>query len=326
MKRNGIMQILLLILIVVVIGATLVFGIYFWMKPAVETTTVAWFAAIFGGALIYVSGWLILGGYNTFREQKAVANGIHGNFPKGKFLAAAVGTIIPLEYTLKAPLTHRDCVYYTYSIKHEELDSEKKKVDVIDFSGEAMVPCVVKTPYGNVRVLSKPALLKGFKSAYPGDYDRADLYIKSTKFKEFNLNNPLEAYDYANEIVRLLELKTGQMRSDVKLSDAENTRGLTLKEEIVPPGAEVCVVGKFDSNEEAFYTPKSQFGADSGIQIIKGKGKSVLTKLRWKSASLLIIGSTILIATIVGLFILRSKAVTLKIKITENAKKIIVWH
>jgi len=320
------MQILLLILIVVVIGTSLVLGIYFWMKPAFEKNTSVWFIAIFGDVLIYVAGWLIMGGYNIFREQKAVASGIRGDFPKGKYLAAAVGIIIPLDYKLKSPLTQLDCVYYTYSMGHEELDSEKKRVDVVDFSGEAMVPCAVKTSYSIVRLLSKPALLKGFKSAFPDDYNRADLYIESTKFDEFNLNNPLDALAYANEIVRLLELKTGEMRSDVKLSYAENSQGLNLKEEIVPPGAEVCVIGKFDSKEKAFYTPKFQFGATSGIQIIKGKGKSVLTKLRWKSASLLIIGAILLIATIVGLFIMRAKAPTLNIKVSENAKKIIVCH
>jgi len=326
MKRNKIMQILLLILIIVVIGATLVFSIYFWMKSATESTTIAWFAAIFGGTLIYVSGWLILGSYNTFREQKAVANGIRGDFPKDDYLAAVVGTIIPLDYTLKAPLSHREAVYYTYSIEHEELDPDKNRIDVIDFSGEALAPCAVKTSYGNVRLLSKPAMLKGFKTVFPDDYDRADLYIESTKFDEFNLNNPLDAYEFANEIVSLLELKAGEMRSDVKLSYAENSRGLTLKEEIVPPGAEVCVIGRFDSKEKAFYTPKFKFGADSGIQIIKGKGKTLLTKLRWKSTILFVIGTIVLISSIAGLFVLRAKIVTLNIKVTENAKKIIVWH
>lgn len=308
------------ILLYLVILSVLIISIYFWMKPIQPAPPMALVIAVFGGVALLVGGCLLCLGHYRIREYKTIARAMRGEMPEDGETAAAIGTVVACNGVLKAPLTGRECVYYRYEIEHEERDrsEDNDTTTVIDFSGDALAPCAVRTAYGDVNIEGRPAELRGFRVEIVRDHARADEYIRTTKFQEFDLVDPFQAVPFAREVYRSLGQRGREMRSDYRLSDATDSSGLWLKEWILPVQVEVCAIGRFDASGNALYNAPQRTGHGSGIQIIRGNGSVVLKRLWWKAALLIPGGILLLVGSVAGLIWIHRKLRLKKYGVHQN--------
>jgi hypothetical protein len=314
------MALIYAILLYLVFLSVLITGIYFWMKPVQPAPPVALVVAVFGGVAILVGGCVLCLGHYKVCEYKTIACAMRGEMPEDGDIAAAIGTIVACEGILNAPLTGRECVYYRYEMEHEERDhsEDDDTTTVTDYSGDALAPCAVRTSFGDVNIEGRPAELRGFRVEIVKDHARADEYIRTTEFQEFNLDDPFQAIPFAREVYRSLGQRGRKMRSDYRLSDATDSSGLWLKEWILPAQVEVCAIGRFDASGTALYNAPQRTGHGSAIQIIKGNGAAVLRSLWWTAALLIPGGILLLIGSVAGLIWIRRKLRLKKYGVHQN--------
>ena len=105
-------------------------------------------------------------------------------------LATVSGTIQPLREPLAAPFSHTPCVLCEYDIAGPQRVAAARAQDNSnsgsDYAGFLMVPCVIRTINGDVRLLGFP-LVEGFEEAQCYSYTAARNardFLRTTEFED----------------------------------------------------------------------------------------------------------------------------------------------
>ena len=209
--------------------------------------------------------------------------------PRDGERVAIAGTIEPTGEVLRAPLSGQPCVAYDYSISHipdpnpfigkKPEDQPSRPSPVIDRSGMALAPSVIRSGVREVRLLAFPGF-EGFPESNldEGKVGRARSYVAATKFTEHSVLDSLD------QVRKVIEDRSGHLRMDWKMTsyaDLENSR---FEERIVPVGAKACAVGLYSAKENGI-VPQAGTG---GVTLIKGTRAEALSYLRTQGAGSLI--------------------------------------
>jgi len=208
--------------------------------------------------------------------------------PKDGERVAVAGTIEPTGEPLRAPLSGRPCVVYDYSISHipelpaligKPANQSSRPSPVIDRSGMALAPSIIRSGLREVRLLAFPGM-EGFPSSAlkDGKVERAREYIAATPFTEQSI------FNFAGQVTRLIEDRSGSLRVDWKMTSHEDLEDSRFEERVVPVGAKACVVGLYSAKENAI-VPRAGVG---GVRLIRGTREEALAFLRDKSGGSLI--------------------------------------
>ncbi|HEV7920061.1 MAG TPA: ankyrin repeat domain-containing protein [Thermoanaerobaculia bacterium] len=221
-------------------------------------------------------------GRDAKRAEAAVRGESYAAPQDGETLAA-YGTIRALGKPLITPFTHKPAVMYSYDIEHMEKRANSQWEPVKDYSGMALTPSAIDTPYGPVRLLGYPEL-EGFeKASYDTDeeLDNARAYIRSTTFARMTVGK------IYREVKDLMTDDDGEMRKDFEIgtSDPELPDN-TLKEEIIENGEQVCAIGRW-SQQRGGLLPDREGGL---VRVVRGTPQEVVAKLRAKRTSSMAIG------------------------------------
>ena len=225
------------------------------------------------------------------RDGRIVARS--GGAPRDGERVAIAGTVEPLGEILTAPLSGAPCVVYDYEISHvpkRSSDSDPRVQStsngpVVDRGGMALAPVVIRSGVREVRLLAYPGL-EGFDSTEPADARaRAHSYIAKTPFKDTSVFNVF------SELSKVLDDRSGSVRVDWRNTSHDNLDDSSFKERCVPPGAKVCVVGRYSAKENAI-VPQANVG---GVRMIAGTREDALFHLK-ASGIVSIVGAVLLIA------------------------------
>ncbi|MGZ5571820.1 MAG: ankyrin repeat domain-containing protein [Usitatibacter sp.] len=215
--------------------------------------------------------------------------------PRDGERVAIAGTIEATGEPLRAPLSGLDCVVYDYSISHvpkpppligKAKNQSSQPSPVIDRSGMAMAPSIIRSGVREVRLLAFPGL-EGFPGSTLGDgtIERARGYIAATKFKEQSVLNAV------GQVTKVMEDRSGSLRVDWKMGSHTELENSAFEERLVPVGAKACVVGHYSAKENAI-VPQADTG---GVRLIRGSREEALAFLRDKGGGSLIAAALFLL-------------------------------
>jgi hypothetical protein len=201
--------------------------------------------------------------------------------PKDGERVAIAGTIEPTGELLRAPLSGQPCVVYDYMISHipdlsilddgQRKDQTSRPSPVVDRSGMALAPSIIRSNLREVRLLAYPGLEDfPYSTLDDGKLGRARDYIAATPFTEQSVLNATE------QVTKIIEDRSGNLRVDWKMTSHEVLETSRFEERIVPPGAKACVVGLYSARENGI-VPQAGVG---GVRLIRGTRQEALESLR----------------------------------------------
>ncbi len=250
-----------------------------------------------GAAIVSFGVALGIGGLRKARLERrdaAIAARPEGPPRDGERVAIA-GTIEPTGEALRAPLSGLDCVVYDYSISHvpkpppligKPANQSSTPSPVVDHSGMAMAPSIIRSGVREVRLLAFPGI-EGFPGSTLGDgtIERARRYIAATKFTAQSLANAV------GQVAKVIEDRSGNLRVDWKMGSHEALENSRFEERVVPVGAKACVVGLYSEKENAI-VPQADTG---GVRLVRGSREEALAFLRDKGGGSLIAAALFLL-------------------------------
>ena len=175
--------------LMLVMLAGLMFGYYYWLDQVFEPP-----GSIIGGGVVGFLVLCCLGALNTARaalkDWSRLSSARFDALPGDGRLAAVSGTIHPVREPLVAPFSHTPCVLCEYDLAGPERVAAASQNDNSnsgsDYSGFLMVPCVIRTAGGEVRLLGFP-IVEGFGEARCSSYAaarNAREFLRSTEFED----------------------------------------------------------------------------------------------------------------------------------------------
>lgn len=229
------------------------------------------------------------------RRDAAILARPEGLPQDGKRVAIA-GTIEPTGEPLRAPLSGQECVVYDYSISHvpkpppligKMKNANSQPSEMIDRSGMAMAPSIIRTGLREVRLLAFPAM-EGFADSVlkDGTIERARNYIAATKFQKQSVASAM------GQVAKVIEDRSGSLRVDWKMTSHEELENSRFSERVVPPGVKACVVGLYSAQENAI-VPQADTG---GVSLIRGSREEALEFMRGRGTGSLIAAALFLLA------------------------------
>jgi hypothetical protein len=218
-----------------------------------------------------------------------VSSGSLGERPKDGEAITAVGRIRAVGPPLTAPFSGKPAVLYMYDVKHVRTVGRDVSF-VEDYSGFAQTPSVIDSPHGPIRLLGIPLLERFDNERLESEsaLQNATAWIANTQFVE--MTGLVTAF---RELKNLTTDDDGQARKDWRINDSPDLRNKQLYEQVVAPGEQVCVIGRF-SAEKGGVIP--DFTGGSVVQLVRGDPGSVAGSLWWKTARSIVAG--ILIAAL----------------------------
>ena len=215
--------------------------------------------------------------------------------PRDGERVAIAGTIEPVEETLIAPFSGAECVAYDYEATHFS-QSSRRPDEVIDRTGLALAPSIIRSGIRTIKLLAFPSM-EGFQSEVKDDasVQRAKNFLRTTPAVD---KTGILAIASVAEIAELLRDQSGTVRKDWRLSDHDDLESSFFKERAVPPGAKVCVLGRYSAEKNAVI-PEAGHG---GVRMIKGTRAEALELIREKrSSSFLSAGCLIIVPALIAL-------------------------
>ena len=204
--------------------------------PAIDSLALGLLA---GGAALPAFGLLFSSG-KRWRELGTMRAGTQGKPPVDGSKVVLVGVIQATGPLLTAPLDRTPCVTYAYDIKVYRGSGKWRMLHKVA-RGVALTPSVIATPAGRFKLLVVPDLRATATSASQMQcIDNFVTYAGRTSF--------IEAKSSAQELSDRWSDDDGAYRSDVAFEPliGANTHGWIVQQQHVAPGAQVCVIGRFN--------------------------------------------------------------------------------
>jgi len=173
-------------LLALFLWAALIGGYYWWFESVFKPPVTSIAAGVVG--FMTLCGLASLNtGRRAWRDWSQLSVARHGMpMVDGKVVAVS-GTIHPVDQPLKGPFSGADCVACEYDLaSRQHRDTPNGGSAGSDYAGFLMVPCVIRTALGDVRLLGFP-LMEGFHGAKCfrlRDSQNAREFLTTTQFED----------------------------------------------------------------------------------------------------------------------------------------------
>jgi hypothetical protein len=297
------------------LGAIVLFLGLFWLYSFILGKAFAdetrFIGAFIATILMLLSITNLLGIWTNLMDLSALKRSDElPGFQDGKRVAAC-GRIYPLSnQPVKSPFSRKDCVAYSYKVEFRG-----DELSETDFAGKRLIPSAIKTPKGDVRLLSWPSF-KGFGSPIVDEitpdrnvYQNLAEYICSTTFEvtdaaESNVRTGVKTIfrtlkvfltDDDGDIRREIANSSGCDRAkitresgrDLATFDAKDSpfivnhlRSRSLEETCVGSGEEVCLIGIWSAAKRGIVS-----NATKGIMPVLIRGSRIEFEQNLRSAT-----------------------------------------
>jgi hypothetical protein len=173
-------------LLALLLLAALGFGYYYWLDQTFEPPA-SWIAGILAGFFVMCCLGALNNARTAWRDASQVSSAKQDLQLADGRLATISGTIHPVGEPLIAPFSATPCVICEYDIASQKRLSagSDNENSGSDFAGFLMTPCLVRTPFGDVRLLGFP-ILEGFGE------QRCDSVVAAGMAREFMRSHEFE--------------------------------------------------------------------------------------------------------------------------------------
>ncbi|MCD4654791.1 hypothetical protein K8T06_12765 [bacterium] len=138
------------------------------------------------GILVGIFTWFIWMSLLDIRRYKKYRMHLHNPaFEEGKSLVVS-GYLLSKETPLKAPFSGEDCLGYHYRVMHSSRMGSHS-TDWTDYEGYALIPSVIRSHFGEYKILAKPNefFYSDFKIIkYKDIFEKVKKYLSNTEFTE----------------------------------------------------------------------------------------------------------------------------------------------
>lgn len=241
-------------------------------RYGLEWQDVAGVAAL-GGLGLWIAANLAKAAVVAWRERTALLAGLSGTPPVDGRRAILTGRIEPLGPTLRAPLSGRYCVAYTFEA-YEWRRIGRSRSKVMFCGGIALTPSTVATPAGPVRLLAVPHLDCDDTILEHASALRQTLALMQTlpfdpSPKGFS-GPGIEAQwtDDDGEFKR-------EHRYVERIEDVEKCR---MAERCIEAGVDVCVFGQYSAARQAIVPDPRDWSKIT--RVMKGTPDAIVRQLR----------------------------------------------
>ncbi|HVT03195.1 MAG TPA: ankyrin repeat domain-containing protein [Thermoanaerobaculia bacterium] len=240
-----------------------------------------WIGALVFAFFTYLTIGLI---QNAFRDSGDAGLIQRAGQPRrdGERIAVS-GPIHPIGEPLLSPLSQTPCVAYEYELFHHERrtktagiqnfeDGGNQSKVVKDRTGLALIPSVVRSSYGDVKLLGYPTL-NGFPASSNDEWrENAAQYLAKTQSEEDKIT---KAFSLVRE---LLTDDDGAIRKDWRLTDRTDFHQLELQEKVLEVGQVVTLIGPYSAEKNGI-VQNLDLG-QGGLRIIRGDHTAASASLR----------------------------------------------
>ncbi|HSP15256.1 MAG TPA: ankyrin repeat domain-containing protein [Thermoanaerobaculia bacterium] len=256
---------------------------YWYVLHAYFRAPLDWMVPVAAGLLMAVAFGSLLNAIGSAVEalrsgrDSAVSTVIEP--PKDGETLTVAGHIRAIGSSLRAPFSGKPAILYSYEVQHFDTRPNGSGV-VKDYNGFALTPSAIDSPRGPIRILGFP-MLEGFaKELIDSDLARSNAatYVRSTRFSDMGA---LQIGALYREMKDLMTDDDGQVRKDWKTGDETDFSDKNLYEQIVSPGEQVCVVGRY-SAEKRGVVPDLVHG--NVLRLMRGDAQMAAGSL-WKKAA-----------------------------------------
>lgn len=165
--------------------AALVVGYYCWLSTVFLPPTSYWLSALVAFIVLCSIG-AIINAKNAWRDWSLIAASKRGLPPRDGKLLAVCGKIYPVGEPLIAPFSGAKCVICEYDLSRQRpTSSTRNENSGSDFAGFLMVPSVIRSKSGDVKLLGFP-MFEGFADLGSNSFDAARRAIDFLTTREFD--------------------------------------------------------------------------------------------------------------------------------------------
>ncbi len=226
--------------------------------------------SLIGGLAAVIGAGFLLSISKPVRDRAALAACLAGKRPADGARAGLAGTIDAIGEPLRAPLSGKECVAWSYEI-WEMKSTGSRSSKVVYFEGIALTPSSIATPAGTFRLLAVPTLDLASDGFLPSEaLARFREHMKTASFETSKPRGTLE---------QMLSDDDGSYRREFR---AENVADAPLEkcrftEGAVARGERVYLSGRY-SESRGGIVPDPNWAKHT--RLMKGDPAEILRQLR----------------------------------------------
>jgi hypothetical protein len=214
--------------------AALAVGYWFWLSTVFMPPTSYWGAALVAFIVLCSIG-AIINAKNAWRDWSLVLAGQRGLPPSDGKLLAVCGEIHPVSKPLIAPFSGEECVICEYDLsRHRQLSNASNgETAGSDFAGFLMVPSIIRSKAGDVKLLGYP-ILDGFPDLSHNSCEAARRAIDYLTTREFEERTGLKMVTVLGVFDELWADEDGFVEKNIRL-------GKVTLPDLFPPELEAAI-------------------------------------------------------------------------------------
>jgi hypothetical protein len=214
--------------------AALVVGYYFWLSTVFLPPTSYWASGLVGFIVLCSIG-AIVNAKNAWRDWSLIAASQRGLPPRDGRLVAVCGEIHPVGEPLVAPFSGAPCVICEYDLSRHRRPTSSSSGEGTgsDFAGFLMVPSVIRSKSGDVKLLGFP-IIDGFPELGHNSFEAARRAIDYLTTREFDERTGLKMVTVLGVFDDLWADEDGFVEKNIRL-------GKVSLPDLFPPELEAAI-------------------------------------------------------------------------------------
>ena len=227
--------------------------------------------SIGAGFFAWIAMALFVAAIRAARERRALRTGMAGVPPVDGRRAIIVGTIDALGAVLRAPLSDRECVAYTFELFKYQ-GSGKRRTRVTFAEGIALAPSAIVTQSGTYRLLAVPEL-----DCQPSDLDSGTALPRAAELMRTVPCVPLVPFARPSVEARWSD-DDGEYRRELRRFESpELPDEVQMTERVIERGARVCVFGAYSAERRAIVADRHDWSRI--VRVMKGDPDAIVRQL-----------------------------------------------
>ena len=231
-------------ILALILYAALAVGYFFWLDTVFDPPE-SYIGAAIVGLIVFFSLGAILGSRRAYKDWSLVAAAQRGDAPRDGRLVAAVGEIHPVGEPLVAPFSGLPCILCEYDLSRHtrSVQSSDQQNTGSDFTGFLMVPSVVRSKQGEIRVLGFP-IVEGISEVACSSYECARRALDFLTTREFECRTGVKIVSVLGVFEDVWSDEDGHVEKNIRL-------GTVSLPDLFPPELEAEIDRRVAAGEAA---------------------------------------------------------------------------
>jgi hypothetical protein len=214
--------------------AAIVVGYFYWLDTLFERPQ-SIYGALGVGFVVFCCLGALLNARTALKDWSLLAAAGRGTPHRDGKPIAATGTIHPVGQPLIGPFSGEECVICEYDLSRHgrQTNTQDQENTGSDFAGFLMVPSVIRSPQGEMRLLGFP-IVEGYSERVCGTYAAARRAIDFLTTREFETRTGVKIVTALSVFEDVWSDDDGQVERNIRL-------GTVSLPDLFPPELEAAI-------------------------------------------------------------------------------------